>query len=268
MSKDWFIGARGSFTYAKNKIIEQDEAPGVIGTKRSSTGLPVGQLFGLVTDRLFTDDDFENIETGTLKEGIPNQHFSTGQIVHPGDIKYVDIDGDGEITTKDIAPIGGTYDPQIVYGFGLNANYKNFDFNIFFQGNAKTHRFIGGKNFLPGSGLGNILSNYKDRWTSQNPSQNVFYPRLYSELNENNSQQSTWWLRDMSMLRMKDVEIGYNLPKQLLNHVGLSAVRFYVKGSNLLTFSKFDLWDPEVSTSNGAQYPIMKSVSLGLDINF
>ena len=72
----------------------------------------------------------------------------------------------------------------------------------------------------------------------------------------------------MSMLRMKDVEVGYNLPKSLLNHVGLSAVRFYVKGTNLLTFSKFDLWDPEVNSSNGAQYPIMKSVSFGLDINF
>ena len=268
INKDLFIGGRGTFTYAKNKIIEQDEAPGVVGTKRSSTGLPVGQLFGLVAERLFTEDDFENVATGVLKEGIPKQNFSSDTYVRPGDIKYTDIDGDGEVTTKDIAPVGGTYNPQIVYGFGLNASYKNFDLNVFFQGNAKTNRFIGDKNFLPGTGLGNILSNYGDRWTEQNPSQDVFYPRLSSTVNENNTQQSTWWLRDMSMLRMKDVEVGYSMPKHLLKHIGISAVRFYVKGSNLLTFSKFDLWDPEISTSNGAQYPIMKSVSLGLDINF
>lgn len=268
VNKDLFIGARGTFTYAKNKIIEQDEAPGLIGTKRSSTGLPVGQLFGLVAERLFTDDDFENVETGKLKSGIPQQNFSSDLTLRPGDIKYIDMDGDGEITTKDVAPIGGTYDPQIVYGFGFNASYKNFDFNVFFQGNAKTHRFIGGQNFLPGSGLGNILSNYQDRWTVDNPRQDVFYPRLSNGVNENNNQQSTWWLRDMSMMRMKDIEVGYNLPKNLLNHIGLSAIRFYVKGTNLLTFSKFDLWDPEINSSNGAQYPIMKSVSFGLDINF
>lgn len=268
INKDLFIGARGTFTYAKNKIIEQDEAPGLIGTKRSSTGLPVGQLFGLVAERLFTDEDFENVEIGKLKPGIPQQNFSSDLTLRPGDIKYIDMDGDGEVTTKDVAPIGGTYDPQIVYGFGLNASYKNFDFNVFFQGNAKTHRFIGGRNFLPGSGLGNILSNYQDRWTVENPRQDVFYPRLYNGVNENNNQQSTWWLRDMSMMRMKDIEIGYNLPRSILNHIGLSAIRFYIKGTNLLTFSKFDLWDPEVNSSNGAQYPIMKSVSFGLDINF
>lgn len=268
VNKDLYIGARGTFTYAKNKMIEQDEAPGLIGTNRSSTGLPVGQLFGLVAERLFTDEDFEDVGRGVLKNGIPKQNFSSNLVLRPGDIKYIDMDGDGEITTKDVAPIGGTYDPQIVYGLGLNASYKRFDFNIFFQGNAKTHRFIGGQHFLPGSGLGNILSNYQDRWTSENPRQDVFYPRLSNGTNENNNQNSTWWLRDMSMLRMKDIEVGYNLPKSLLSHVGLSAVRFYVKGTNLLTFSKFDLWDPEVNTSNGAQYPIMKSVAFGLDINF
>lgn len=269
LNKDWTLGVRSSFTYAANKIIEQDEAPGVIGTNRSRTGLPVGQQFGLVAERLFTDDDFENVQEGILKEGIPSQTFSSE--IRPGDIKYKDIDKDGAITMLDESAIGGAYNPEIVYGFGGNASYKNVDVNIFLQGNGRTWRFIGGNNFLPGStmgAMGNVLANYNDRWTPENPSQDVFYPRLSYGSNENNSKNSTWWLRNMSMLRVKDIEVGYRLPKTWIGHIGLSSVRLYLKGSNLLTFSGFDLWDPEVDTSNGAKYPIMKSVSFGLDINF
>lgn len=95
-----------------------------------------------------------------------------------------------------------------------------------------------------------------------------FYPRLTYGVNQNNSQASTWWLRDMSMLRLRDIEIGYTLPKKWIERIGLSNCRFYLKGSNLLNFSNFKLWDPELDTSNGARYPIMKSFSFGLDINF
>lgn len=263
-----YLGFRGTFTYAKNKIIEIDEAPGILGTNRSRTGKPVNQLFGLVADRLFTEDDFENIEKGILKEDVPTQSFNQ---VRPGDIKYVDIDGDGSITPKDQTAIGGTYDPQLVYGFGANASYKNFDLSMFFQGNGKTWRFIGGSYFIPGSTMGtmgNILDNYNNRWTLENPNQNVFYPRLSYGPNENNSQNSTWWLRNMSMLRLKDIELGYRFPQQLTNQIGIKNLRIYLKCANLLTISNFRLWDPEVDTPNGAKYPVMKSVSFGLDVNF
>mgnify|MGYP000361650190 len=169
--------------------------------------------------------------------------------------------------------MGGTVNPEIVYGFGATARYKQVDFNVFFQGNGKTHRFIGGvaSNFLPGSSqgaMGNVLTNYNDRWTPENPSEDVFYPRLSYGANTNNSQNSTWWLRNMSMLRMKDIEVGYTLPKRWMSRIGLENIRLYAKGSNLLTFSAFDLWDPELDTQNGAKYPIMKSVSFGIDVNF
>lgn len=185
----------------------------------------------------------------------------------------MDIDGDGVITNKDEKAMGGTVNPEIVYGFGATARYKNIDFNIFFQGNGQTYRFIGGvvSNFLPGASqgsMGNILTNYNDRWTQENPKQDAFYPRLSYGTNANNSQNSTWWLRNMSMLRMKDIEIGYTFPKHWINSVGLANIRLYAKGSNLFTFSSFDLWDPELDTANGAKYPIMKSFSFGLDINF
>jgi len=269
INKDLFVSFRGNFTYAANEIIEKDEAPGVTSTTRSEIGRPVSQLFGLVAERLFTEDDFADVENGILNEGIPSQTFSNK--LRPGDIKYVDVDGDGSITTLDRKAIGGTYDPQIVYGFGGNASYKNFDINVFFQGNARTHRFIGGNNFMPGStmgAMGNILDNYNDRWTPENPSQNVFYPRLTYGQNENNSQESTWWLRDMSMMRLKDIEVGYTFPKEMSGKIGLSSLRIYMKGTNLLTFSGFKLWDPEVDSRHGAKYPIMKSLSLGLNVNF
>ncbi|MDD3062178.1 MAG: SusC/RagA family TonB-linked outer membrane protein, partial [Massilibacteroides sp.] len=269
INKDWYLGVRSTFTYAKNKIIEQDEAPGVKGTNRQRTGQSVGQLFGLVADGLFTEDDFADIENGILKDDIPKHSFVSK--IRPGDIKYVDIDGDGAVTDMDEVALKGTTDPQLIYGFGMNVGYQNFDFNLFLQGNGKTYRFIGGSGFMPGSSMGamyNVFENYQDRWIPENPSQNVFYPRLTYGQNENNSKNSTWWLRDMSMLRVKDVEVGYRFPKAWINRYGVKALRLYLKGSNLLTFSKFKMWDPELATSNGMKYPIMKSISVGVDVNF
>ena len=151
------------------------------------------------------------------------------------------------------------------------SRYKNIDFGIFFQGNGRTYNIIGGNNFIPGSGdgaMGNIYDNYQNRWTIDNPSQDVFWPRLSSQKNNNNQRASTWWLRDMSMLRLKNVEIGYNFSKKTLLPNFISSARVYISGSNLLQFSKFRMWDPEVSTVDGLQYPIMKSFSIGIDINF
>ena len=214
------------------------------------------------------EDDFLDVEKGILKDGIPVQKFSDK--VRPGDIKYTDINGDGIINSLDECAIGGTWDPQIVYGFGATIKYKSLDFGCFFQGNGKTYRIIGGNNFIPGSGagMGNIYDNYGDHWTKENPSQDVFWPRLSSSANANNSQSSTWWLRNMSMLRMKSIELGYNFPKEKLLPSFIKSARIFVAGSNLLQFSQFKLWDPEVDTSNGLRYPIMKSVSIGFDVNF
>jgi TonB-linked SusC/RagA family outer membrane protein len=272
INKDWQVSARATATYAVNEIIERDESFGVRGTTRSAMGKPVNQLFGLVADGLFTEDDFDNLETGTLKEGIPTHTFTTR--VNPGDIKYVDQDGDNVITELDRTAIGGTTDPQFVYGFAASANYRNIDFAFLFQGNALTDRIIGrGFDFIPGSNsgtTGNIYSNARDAWWVDNPNQNVFYPRLYIGRNENNIQESTWWLRDMSMLRLKNVEIGYSLPQKLTERAGINRARFYLRGTNLLCFSGFKLWDPELSTpsNNGLRYPIMRSFSIGLDITF
>ena len=267
-SKDFSIKGWGNFSYAHNEIIEQDEPIAVIGTDRSSTGKPVGQIFGLVADGLFTQEDFANVENGELIEELPIHTFGP---VRPGDIKYKDLNGDGRVDGLDNTSIGGTYNPEIVYGFGINMQYKNFDFGVFLQGNAKTDRIIGGQYFIPGTGagaLGNIYSNVDDRWTVENPRQDAFWPRLSNQTNANNGMSSTWWLRNMSMLRLKNLEFGYMIPDKLTKNINLKNARFYIRGNNLLTFSSFDLWDPEIDTSTGFRYPPIQSFTLGLDINF
>lgn len=267
-NKDWFVSALANYTYARNKVIEIDEPASVIGTYRSATGKPVGQLFGLIAEGLFTDDDFD--ENGRLKEGIPQQNFSDASNLRPGDIKYRDMNGDGEITSVDETAIGGTRVPEVVYGFGVNVRYKAFDLGVFFQGTGKTYQLLGGETWLPGSslGAGNIFSNIDDRWTPENPSQNVFWPRMGDKAVANNQRASTWWLRDMSFLRLKNVEIGCTVPHAWTTKIGIRDCRIFARGTNLLTFSKFKLWDPELETTDGLRYPQMKSVSIGLSINF
>jgi hypothetical protein len=272
INKDWAISARATATYAVNKILERDEAPGVLGTSRSKVGKPINQLWGLVAERLYTEDDFSDLYTNTLKPDIPTPMFS--EKVNPGDIKYLDIDGNGVVDGMDETAIGRTTDPQLVYGFAASVNYKYFDFAFLFQGNALTDRIIAqGNNFIPGSQsgtTGNIYSNGYDAWTAENPRQDAFYPRLYIGQNTNNRQPSTWWLKDMSMLRIKNLEIGYSLPHIRTDKLAIKHVRIYLRATNLLCFSKFKLWDPELDSNenNGSNYPMMRSVSIGLDVTF
>jgi TonB-linked SusC/RagA family outer membrane protein len=273
VNRNWAVSARATATYAVNEIVERDEAPGVRGTTRSLMGKPVNQLIGFIADGLFTAADFIDVDAGALRPDIPAHKFSSR--VYPGDIKYVDVDGDGEITELDKTAIGGTTDPQFVYGFAASINYKRLDFAFLFQGNALTDRIIGqGNDFIPGaqSGVtGNIYTNaVYDAWTEENPRQDVFYPRLYIGQNPNNSQPSTWWLKDMSMLRLKNLEIGYALPSSWTNKAFVRHARIYLRGTNLLCFSGFKLWDPELDSpnNNGMRYPIMRSFSIGLEVTF
>jgi TonB-linked SusC/RagA family outer membrane protein len=267
--RELLISAHGTFTFAKNEILEQDEAPAVIGTYRSRTGTSVGQNFGYVAERLYTNADFEDIENGVLMETLPEAKLGP---VRPGDIMYKDLNGDGLIDNNDQTVLKGTVDPQIVYGFGLNVKFKNFDFGFFFQGNARTYRILGGEFFLPGTGggaAGNIYENVlDDRWTIENPSQDAFWPRLSFAPAANNIVTSSWWLKDMSMLRMKHIEIGYSLPQYIASKGHLKTARVFITGNNLLTLSSFKLWDPELNTGNGFRYPIMKSFSAGINLEF
>ena len=263
-NKNFQINVRGTYSYAKNKILEMDEPAGKIGTYRAQTGHSMNELYGLLAERLFTKDDFE--EDGSLKEGIPVQ--SLGTSVQPGDIKYKDLNNDGYITEEDKTYLGRTRDPRAIYGFGASMQWKAWDFSFFFQGNRDTWNCVEGGISPNGLARQNFYSNAWDRWTEDYPSQNVFYPRCYENINTNNEAVSTWWLKDMSMCRLKTIEVGYSLPKNLLRRIGINSTRFYVSGNNLLLLSGWKLWDPELSTSMGTVYPPMKSVMFGMELNF
>jgi hypothetical protein len=107
-----------------------------------------------------------------------------------------------------------------------------------------------------------------DMWTTENPSQDVFFPRLRNGTNGHNFQPSTWWQKDMSFLRVKDIVLGFSFPKNILERVHIENARIYLIGNNLLTFSQFKLWDVELGTNNGMRYPVMRTGSLGLEFKF
>jgi TonB-linked SusC/RagA family outer membrane protein len=272
INEDWDIALRGTLTYAKNKIVEIDEPSGVVGTWRSETGHAIGTIEGLVAEGLYTDDDFDDIATGKLKSGLPVPTYVSK--IRPGDIKYADLSGDGTIDDFDMERINDkTRDPKLVYGVGISAGYKSFDLSVFFQGTGDMYRVIGGgdTHFLPGTGMGsigNVMTNVDDRWTPDNPRQDVFYPRLDWGLNAHNRQPSTWWIRNMGFLRLKNIEVGYSFPRELVSKIGIQGLRIFLAGTNLLTFSEFDLWDAEIDSDSGSIYPAMKSIQLGLNVNF
>ena len=258
---------RSNITYSKNEIVDRDEENNYYWYKMQK-GHRVNQARGLISLGLFKDyDDIRN---------SPVQDFD-GYKVMPGDIKYVN--GDGKIDGNDQVAIGATTKPNLIYGFGIAANWKGLDVNLHFQGAGKSTYFIDGSTvhmFKLGDGWGNVLSEManSNRWISadisgdpatENP--NAEYPRLSYGPNSNNYQQSTYWLRNGSYLRLKTVEVGYTLPTQLVNKVHFNTVRIFFVGTNLLTWSAFKLWDPEMGSTDGKRYPLSKNLSLGISVN-
>lgn len=197
-----------------------------------------------------------------------------------GDIKYKDINNDGIISDADQVPIGFPTDPEIVYGFGLSAGYKGLDVSCFFQGLAResfwlnvgnkkgtTHPFIDDTD-LSGLGQNQLLQAYADNhWSENNRNLYALWPRLSNTVISNNNRTSTWFMQDGSFLRLKSVEVGYSFPQKLIKKMFMSKLRIYYSGSNLLSFSKFDLWDPEMA-GNGLGYPIQRVHNIGIQVGF
>lgn len=249
---------RGNFTYSKNTVLEVDEVFSVY-PYRMQKGYRVGQVMGYVAQGLFKDyDDIRN---------SPYQ----GNNIMPGDIKYKDINSDGVINSNDHVPIGSTNRPNLVYGFGASVSWNNFDFNVHFQGTGQSSLLIRGASvyaFSEGD-WGNILQDMVDAgyWSlGKNENTNAKYPRLSYGGNSNNYQSSSYWLRDGSYLRLKTLEVGYTLPKKITRLIRMNSMRVFFIGNNLLTFSDFKLWDPEMGSATGQGYPLTKSLTLGLTI--
>jgi len=273
-NNDFSLSFRGTFSYNKSKIIE-DGRPAQLYPWMNHIGDPLNAAYGLVAERLYTlEDDVNGDDMITYEEdGIPSSGF--GQI-QPGDIKYKDLNGDHVIDSYDVKRIGNGDVPPLTYGFGITSRYKNFDVSLFFQGQQGATMQMEGQSihaFDGDGGRGNLYSVVTDRWTNENNNPYAQFPRLsYGSSNigqANNTQRSTWWQRDVDFMRLKTAEIGYNIPEELTSKINISSVRVYMRGTNLLTFSSFDLWDPELTNSrNGSAYPTTRVISLGVNVNF
>ncbi|MCL3779181.1 SusC/RagA family TonB-linked outer membrane protein [Prolixibacteraceae bacterium JC049] len=258
ISKDLWIQAMGNFTYASNKIEKYEEPDYSSEPWKSRVGESINQTWGLIAERLFIDE-----------EDIRNSPKQFGDYM-AGDIKYKDINNDGVINSLDEVPIGNPTVPKINYGFGFSMGYKAFDFSCFFQGSAMSSFYLDLANIAPfRNGTSAVMKAIADdHWSEDNRNEYAFWPRLSDRgLNSNNLRRSNWWLNDNSFLRLKSLEIGYTLNKNLAQRLHIGGLRIYLSGSNLLTFSNFKLWDPEMG-GKGLNYPVQKVYNIGLKIDF
>lgn len=251
-NKDLTLTFKGTFTFARNRITKYEESVGD-NTHLSNIGQSINSYLGYISNGLFIDyADIANNATQLI-----------GGTIGPGDIKYKDIANkfgitNGKIDQNDRQWMGNPKIPEVVYGFGPSLQFKKWDLSLFFQGVAKTSLMMSG--FHP---FGNVSYNRnvlqyvaEDRWSPINQNIDAAYPRLTIENSANNSSGSSFWLRDGSFLKLKNAEIGYTI----------NGMRFYLSGSNLLTFSSFKHWDPEMGEGNGLKYPTQRVVNIGFQM--
>jgi TonB-linked SusC/RagA family outer membrane protein len=249
---DFSWGASANFTYAKNKIIFIDEAPGLLANQRQTGGPLNTQLLYNTTGIFRTQADLDN-----------NPHVAGAQL---GDLIFEDYNKDGKITPDDQTRSKYGNIPQITYGFNLYGSYKNFDVSLVISGQAQVSQYV-----LPEAGsVGNFYSSWADnRWSPTNP--NGSFPRVTdrsSSAISGGQYRNDFWLNDASFVRLKNVQLGYNLPTSLISKIKLSGVRFYVSGFNLFTISKVKDYDPEGNNGSGQFYPQQKIMNLGVNVKF
>ncbi|MDR1341600.1 MAG: TonB-dependent receptor [Prevotellaceae bacterium] len=249
----WLVG-RINFSYSENKVTQKDEQQ-FRDRYLSAIGQSANVLRGLIAERLFVDD-YE-------KTNSPRQDWG---FYEAGDIKYKDINGDGRINANDMIPMGYPSVPIIQYGFGLSGGFRNFDLSFFFQGNRQVSFFIDPKGIAPLVNHRNALEIVaRDYWTETDPNVHSFWPRLSVTPLDNNTQNSSWWLRDGTFIRLKSIELGYNIKE--INRLLLKSGRIYFSVENVFYMSTFKLWDPEMGAS-GRGYPPNRRFNIGLLLQF
>ena len=263
-----WASARANFTYSTGKYDVYEE-PTYPESYRQHAGRSIRQTWGYIAERLFVDD--EDAANSPSQAAFGSQYGG-------GDIKYTDVNGDGVITNADMVPIGYPTSPEIIYGFGVSLGHKGFDFSVFFQGLGRESFWIDATSAYstkynkygtaPFVNNGQLLKAYSDsHWSEDNRDIYALYPRYSAYENHNNTQVSTWWMRDGSFVRLKQMEFGYTLPQKLTNKIHIDNLRIYFQGNNLLCWSKFKLWDPELA-GEGFNYPIQRTFNIGVNVTF
>jgi hypothetical protein len=246
----------GNLSDVKNTVLETGGQDIVVNGLVSRAGHPISSYYLYKANGLYQVGDNVNYPRNNTR------------LTAPGDIRYVDTNGDSVLTADDRILTGNNF-PRYEYSLDLNFNYSNFDLNIFIYGVAKRDNYIGGVGVEPfnaGNWIASGLEPILDRWTPKNPG--AQYPRLYSGGNGNYI-GSTYWLKNGAFMRVKHVTLGYNLPTGLLKKTNLQQFRLYVSVVNPLTISSYEPgFDPEISNTSGAFYPIMRTATAGVNIRF
>lgn len=251
-----------NITFNSNKVISRPEAQGTL-PEQSVVGHPFSLLSGTNLSNLGYIADGLYQSASEISSG-PTPLYTN---VAPGDIRYKDMNGDGKITPADRRIIGKGDYPSVIYGLSLSASYKGFDLNILMQGAAKVEKYMVGHGEWAFAGTSVPLEKHLDRWTPDHP--NASYPRLFQS-NLNNQAISTYWLRNGSYMRVKNIELAYNVPSAVLTPLKVSGVRVLVSGSNLFTFTKLKDVDPEALSGGfgASSYLIQKLFNVGLNVKF
>ena len=262
---------RPNFTYARNKIkfmneIDRDDP------WRAQTGKRIGEHFVYVVDH-FVKDAAEAETLNNMNDGAGFQTW--GQLI-AGDVVYKDLNGDGKIDDLgDRTSMGNPRTPEIMFGLPVGFKYKGFDFSLLVQGAARASVQLSGAAvwdfpLFSQDKYGKVKPMHLNRWTPQT-AETATYPALhFGDHSNNKNSNSSLFLYDASYLRLKTIEMGYNIPREKLRFVGLKAARIYVQGLNLLTWDDLDDVDidPETMEGSGDWYPIQKVINFGVDVTF
>ncbi len=269
------FSVKANITYATNRIdFVNEEAKK--NTWSQKLGKPIGTHFGYVAERLYQVSDFITDANGELEllggfpQLKPDIAKPTMGAIYPGDIKYKDLDKNGIINADDISNICGTDFPEIVYGVSLQADYRNFDVSVLFQGALRGYMYLNEDAAWEFFAQGKVMEQHLGRYNPNDPSswEKATHPRLHTSENPNNHIKSSYWLYSRDYLRLKNLQIGYSVPKRIATKLTLSRMRVFVTGTNLLTFDKNKNFDPENRNTQGNMYPQFRTWSLGLNVTF
>ena len=250
-----------TYSHARNEIISMDE-PELKTAYRKREGNPISQYFGLIAEGFVTQADLDN----------PDFPVSTFGTVKVGDLKYKDANGDGFIDDRDESRIGYSDIPENTYALSLGVNYKGWGFSVMFQGVDHVSRYYDAEAMYAFVSGGKVKEHHLERW---NPAQSeaynlqhANYPLLhYDNYGDHNQRTNSFFLKNGSFVRLKNIELSYTLPENWSKVAGMSNCRLYVNANNLITWDHLNnLTDPESNGSN--RYPIMKTVNFGVNIKF
>lgn len=262
---DVFYSVNGNVTWARNKVLSRTQNANIPMWK-NIIGKPIGGVYG-----------FHALGLYQTEEQLQNRPSGPGGVQRLGDLMYEDINGDGKIDLDDQIRIAGSHTPEMMFSLNAEATWKGFDIGLQFQGAAFCDIITSGlypngvmdqtefaRAFYGGGNSPYYL--VEGSWTPENT--NAKYPRLGQAWNGNNGWTSDWWVVDGSYLRLKNAQIGYSLPKKVINRLHAQNMRVYVAGTNLFTLDGLDFMDPEMPSNNNGYYPQQRTYSVGIDLTF